>query len=276
MRITQNTRFPHPVLSPNTGDYVTGEFNIDIQVTENRSTGSVILNHTITLTEPNIRALIESNEASVGCFIKCGDTFYNSLRTMAWPSGVTDFQPGLLLNRVTFQPIIWLKTDKSDWSANTIHPEFQPPVSLSAGEILAIGEQLAISVGQAKLKPIESIFDLIKSENLSDGQINVELNSNQISIQASTKTFNTITQLREQSDGKTILLNAIYLPAVMEVLDRLREAGTEEYSSYRWHQPFLAKCDNKGIRIDDSMSLLTAAQLLLEYPSRHLSVLTGE
>ena len=275
MRITEKTRFPHPVLSPNTGDYISGEFSMAIQVMENRSTGSVTLEHTITLTEPNICALIESNKATVGCFIKCGDTFFTSLRTMSWPSGVSDFQPGLLLNRVTFQPIIWLKTDIPEWNAETIHPEFQPPVSLNIGGILAIGDQLVISVGQAKLKPIESIFDLVKSESLSDGQIKVELNNNQISIQVATTTFNAIAQLREQRDGKTILLNSIYLPAVMEVLDNLRQSENE-YESYRWHQPFLAKCDDKGIQIEDSMSILSAAQLLLEYPGRHLGTLTGE
>lgn len=277
MRITAKTRFPHPVLSPNTGDYISDEFSfsMDIQVMENRSTGAVTLEHTITLTEPNIRDLIESNKATVGCFIKCGDTFFTSLKTMAWPSGVSDFQPGLLLNRVTFQPIIWLKTDIHEWNAETIHPEFQPPISLSAGEILAIGEQLVISVGQAKLKPIESIFDLVKSEKLSDGQIKIELNSNQISIQVSTKTFNTIAQLREQRDGKTILLNAIYLPSVMEVLDILRQ-GEDEYESYRWYQPFIAICDDKGVRLEENMSILSAAQLLLEYPGRHLDTLSGE
>ncbi|MEN5300691.1 hypothetical protein [Pseudomonas sp. TWI628] len=274
MRITEKTRFPHPVLSPSTGDYVSGEFSMDIQVQENRSTGSVTLEHAITLTEPNIRALIESNQATVGCFIKCGDTFFTSLRTMAWPTGVSDFKPGLLLNRVTFQPIIWLKSDTIQWDAETIHPEFAPPISLNTGEILAVGEQLVISVGQAKLKPIESIFNLIKSEKLSDGQIKIELNSNQISIQVDTKTFNSIAQLREQKNGKAILLNAIYLPAVMEVLDILRCA--DEYESFRWHQPFLAKCDDKGIRIDESMSIFNAAQLLLEYPGRNLGALTGE
>lgn len=275
MRITEKTRFPHPVLSPNTGDYISGEFSMDIEVMENRFTGSVTLKHTITLTEPNIRALIESNEAAVGCFIKCADTFFTSLKTMAWPSGISDFQSGALLNRVTFQPIIWLKSDILEWDAETIHPEFQPPISLNTGEILAIGEQLVISVGQAKLKPIESIFDLVKSENLSDGQIKIELNSNQISIQVATKTFNAIAQLRGQRDGKTILLNTIYLPAVMEVLDILRQSA-DEYEIYRWHQPFLAKCDNKGVRIEESMSIFSAAQLLLEYPGRHLGTLTGE
>jgi hypothetical protein len=275
MRITEKTRFPHPVLSPNTGDYISGEFSMEVQVMENRSTGSVTLEHTITLTEPNIRTLIESNKASVGCFIKCGDTFFTELRAMAWPSGVSDFQPGLLLNRVTFQPIIWLKTDIPEWDAETIHPEFQSPVSLNAGEILALGEQLVISVGQAKLKPIESIFDLVKSEELSDGEFKIEPNDEKISIQVPTNTFNTIALLRKQKEGKAILLNAVYLPAVMEVLDILRQ-GEDEYESYRWHQPFIAKCDSKGVRIEKNMSILRTAQLLLEYPGRHLGTLSGE
>lgn len=275
MRIPENTRFPHPVLGLDTGDFVVGEFSVQIEVIENRSTGTVTLEHAITLTESGILALVESNKASVGYIIKCADTFFSDLRQIAWSTGKTDFSPGLLLNRVSLRPIVWLKTDLNEWNPGTIHHEFEPPLSLNNGDIVAIGEELIFSVGQAKLAPIESIFDLVRSESISEGMFEVDTTGHRIALLVNEKMFQTLAQLRSITDGPEILMSAIYMPAIMEVLDALRNTD-QSYEHLRWYQPFLAKCDLKGVRLESNMSILEAAQILLERPVARLSKLIGE
>ena len=275
MRIPENTRFPHPVLGLDTGDFVVGEFSVQIEVIENRFTGAVTLEHAITLTESGILALVESNKASVGCIIKCADTFFSDLRQIAWSTGKTDFTPGLLLNRVSLRPIVWLKTDLNEWNPGTIHHEFEPPLSLNNGDIVAIGEELIFSVGQAKLAPIESIFDLVRSESISEGMFEVDTTGHRIALLVNEKMFRTLAQLRSITDGPEILMSSIYMPAIMEVLDALRNTD-QSYEHLRWYQPFLAKCDLKGVRLESNMSILEAAQILLERPVARLSKLIGE
>ena len=275
MRIPENTRFPHPVLGLDTGDFVVGEFSVQIEVIENRSTGAVTLEHAITLTESGILALVESNKASVGYIIKCADTFFSDLRQIAWSTGKTDFSPGLLLNRVSLRPIVWLKTDLNEWNPGTIHHEFEPPLSLNNGDIVAIGEELIFSVGQAKLAPIESIFDLVRSESISEGMFEVDTTGHRIVLLVNEKMFQTLAQLRSITDGPEILMSSIYMPAIMEVLDALRNTD-QSYEHLRWYQPFLAKCDLKGVRLESNMSILEAAQILLERPVARLSKLIGE
>ena len=275
MRIPENTRFPHPVLGLDTGDFVVGEFSVQIEVIENRSTGTVTLEHAITLTESGILALVESNKASVGYIIKCADTFFSDLRQIAWSTGKTDFSPGLLLNRVSLRPIVWLKTDLNEWNPGTIHHEFEPPLSLNNGDIVAIGEELIFSVGQAKLAPIESIFDLVRSESISEGMFEVDTTGHRIALLVNEKMFQTLAQLRSITDGPEILMSSIYMPAIMEVLDALRNTD-QSYEHLRWYQPFLAKCDLKGVRLEPNMSILEAAQILLERPVARLSKLVGE
>ena len=275
MRIPENTRFPHPVLGLDTGDFVVGEFSVQIEVIENRSTGTVTLEHAITLTESGILALVESNKASVGYIIKCADTFFSDLRQIAWSTGKTDFSPGLLLNRVSIRPIVWLKTDLNEWNPGTIHHEFEPPLSLNNGDIVAIGEELIFSVGQAKLAPIESIFDLVRSESISEGMFEVDTTGHRIALLVNEKMFRTLAQLRSITDGPEILMSSIYMPAIMEVLDALRNTD-QSYEHLRWYQPFLAKCDLKGVHLEPNMSILEAAQILLERPVARLSKLVGE
>lgn len=276
MRLSDDTRFPHPVLSPFTGDFTSGEFNVDFRVQEDRNTGALSLEYQISLTEPGIRRLVESNRAAVGCFIRCNDTYYTELRRLAWDSGRSDFHPGTLLNRVLLRPVVWLTDRLADWDPGTIHAEFEPPVSLEKGDIIAIGDESIISVGLAKLTPIESIFELDPSPDIPEGKIQVALDRNRIAILVGPNTYKTISLLREQSTGIPVIMNAVYLPAVMEVLDAIRDAQ-DSYETRRWYKPFIARCDAKGISPTADKSILENAQALLDNPVHTLdSLLVGD
>lgn len=275
MRITDGTRFPHPVLNPYTSDFTSGEFDITFSIEEKPATGALAVNHQVTLSEPSIRALVEKGRASIGCFVRCGDTYYTELRELSWPAGVSDFPAGALLNRVTIRPLVWLKDELVEWNPGTIHPEFEPPVSLMHGDIVAVGPEYVISVGQAKFAPLESIFELSAAEHVPPGRITINPDSDRITILVAPELFGTINLLRGQRSGLAILMNGVYLPAVIELLDQLRTDGAQ-YSGRRWFQPFMAKCDARGIDPTAKSSLLDSAQRLLGDPASTLSLLASE
>ena len=275
MRLSEETRFPHPVLGLETGDFAAGELDVEFTSVEDRESGALTLKHAITLTEPEIRHLVETERAAAGYFARCADTFFAELRPMSWPQGRSDFAAGKLLNRVSLRPMIWLLEDLSDWDPGTINPEFSPPVTLDRGDIIAVGTEHIISVGQAKLKPIESIFELDRSPDVPEGTLQVDPDRDRITILAAPRTYETIRLLREQADGRPVVMNAVYLPAVMEVLDALRMPD-DGYQGRRWYQTFLAKCDAKGIDPSADSSILESAQRLLDCPADSLAALVAE
>lgn len=275
MRLSSETRFPHPVLGPETGDFTAGELDMDFTLVEHRQTGALALGHRITLTEPDIRQLVETGRAEAGCFVRCADTFFAELRRMSWPEGSSDFAAGKLLNRVSLRPIVWLVEDIPDWDPGTINPEFAPPVALDRGEIIALGAEHVISVGQAKLTPIESIFQLDRSPDVPEGTLQVDPDRDRITILAAPGTYETIRVLREQARGPQVVMNAVYLPAVMEVLDALRMSD-DAYQGRRWYQTFRAKCDAKGVDPSADSSILESAQKLLNGPAGMLAALVAD
>ncbi|MCZ0954706.1 MAG: hypothetical protein OXQ89_09950 [Rhodospirillaceae bacterium] len=275
MRLSSETRFPHPVLGPETGDFTAGEFDVDFTLVEHRQTGALTFGHRITLTEPDIRQLVETGRAEAGCFVRCADTFFAELRRMSWPEGSSDFAAGRLLNRVSLRPIVWLVEDLSGWDPGTINPEFDPPVALDRGEIIALSAEHVISVGQAKLAPMESIFQLDRSPDVPEGTLQVDPDRDRITILAAPGTYETIRVLREQRSGRNVVMNAVYLPAVMEVLDALR-LSDDAFQDRRWYQTFHAKCDAKGIDLSADLSILESAQKLLDGPAGMLAALVAE
>lgn len=275
MRITEATRFPHPVLSPEGNDFTSGEFEVELDVTEKPATGALTFRYRILLTEPEITSFVTSGRAAVGCFVRCGDTYYSELRELGWPEGTSEFRPGSLRNRVTVRPLIWLKEDVANWSSSAIHPEFLPPVSLDRGSIIAISREYVISVGLQKFAPMESIFQLSESEDTPEGAVQINPDGDRIAILVGPALHRTIGILRGQQSGQSLLLNAVYLPAVMELLDMLR-LDQAQYAGHRWFQPFMAKCDANGIDLSGRPSLFESAQKLLRHPARELELLAAE
>jgi hypothetical protein len=267
VRLSDETRYPHPVLGPLTNDYTEGEFQVLFSVSENIDTGALTLDYDITLNEISMRDLVISGEAIVGCIVVCQDTYYNRLHKLSFNKGSIDFPAGKLINRVTLRPIISLNADKLELKSPYIHPEFGSPILTTRADIIAIDDTSIIYVGKAKLAPLESIFELILSPEMKDGTIKVGLDSERIAIFLGPKTFNAINLLRNKNAQQNVIMSAVYLPAVMDVLDQVRSNGSD-YIDRRWHMPFTAKCDLKGI--NGNTPLLQAAQELLNDPINEL------
>lgn len=271
MKFSDDMRYPHPVLTPDSGDYPDGTFDVWFEVREILETGRVSLEYRIELAGPDIQELIESGRATAGVFVRCGDTYYSALKKLDWPSGTLEFPPGRLLNRVTVRPLIWLENPLPSWHPGGVSPEFDLPLALGRGDVLAMAYEVVLSIGQAKLAPMESIFSIQRSSEVDEGRLEVDLNAEKITIKAGEQTFQLLTQIRFRADGRAAALAAVYLPAVMDTLDQLRgEAGA--FEGRRWFAPFTSKCDALGVNLENP-DLFEDAQKLLRHPIRGLEFL---
>ena len=111
---------------------------------------------------------------------------------------------------------------------------------------------------------METIFSIAKSDDVPDCEIRLQMEGHKIKILANTNTYNKIKTLRGNKVGKTVLLNSIYLPAVMGVLSSLKD-DYDTYQDKRWFRVFNSKCEHMGINISSS-DILRDEQKLLESP----------
>jgi hypothetical protein len=265
MKLHEGTRFPHPVLSDDTGDYPTGNFDIGITVAEVPERSEVSLDYRIELVEPQLEQLIADGLAGVGIFVTCRDTYFSQLCTLGLEPSRFSFPTGSLVGRVAIRPLIWARRRIENFLLTAAHEEFgRGEATFSAGAVLALADEIIINVGREKLAQIESIFSLAKSPDLAKGEFSLDLDDDKIKILVAESDYNRVNDLRHANHGKPIILNSVYLPAVMQVLDTLR-AGAASYEGRRWYKVFTAKCDFFKIRISEP-DIWLDAQKLLERP----------
>ena len=269
MKFSDEMRFAHPILSKATDDFGAAEFSFSIVVEERPNNGHLRLECESTVTAPDIDACIKEGRAAVGLFVTGAETYYNRLFEVPLGKGILDFPDGLLRGRVVLRPIIWSVQSLESWKPKYVHAEFgTAPIQIGSSKLLGIGQEYVVSIGHEKLAPMESIFHLAKKPDLLDGQVVLDLDGPRIKILVNEKTFESVNVYRHNTQGRAVLLNSVYLPAVMEVLRCLSDSA-DSYDGYRWYAPFMAKCDHLNIKLDN-VEPLEQAQALLSRPLERL------
>jgi hypothetical protein len=265
MRLSPEAKFPWPVLSGFSGDYPNHTFDIKISIDEDLNSTALTANYQVGLDEQTFLAGLEKGEISLGLYVTCLDTYFCELRTVDETDGVIHFPPGTLYGAVTFLPIARTNHKIEKWSSKNINKEFGTgPIEFEKGSVIAIGAASNIQAGRKKLAPMESIFELVDDPDITEGETRLSLDSDKIQIHASASTYKMLNEYRNVAGGRTILLNSVYLPAVMEVLLSLGRDGSA-YENRRWYQPFVAKCHHLDVNMGDD-EIWESAQKLLRYP----------
>lgn len=265
MKITDHMRYPHPVLSEYSQDWVTGEFRCEFiqQITPE---GELKLTANLSLDSKELTDLIERQQTAIGYFVVCRRTYFNSLQIAPLGKSEKFFDAAKLFGTVTIRPVIWTLSDVENFTSPLIHKEFGDAVNLPKGSVIALGPEFRFSVDKKKFKPFESIFELAENSDVEPGMISVDPMQDRITISAESKTHKALASIRETPGGKDIMLNAVYMPAVIEVV-ALLQGGDASITSKHWFRVFKAKCDDMGINpAARNQTPLSIAQKLLRAP----------
>jgi len=275
MKISHLARFPYPVLEEFTDDYVKGKFEISIEIAESIKTGALRVHYNFHLTEETLSKYLAEKRSKACLFITCLETYYSRLHEIGSLNGELEVDQGLLSGNVNLLPLIIAGDEGIILSSDNLHEDFHNlKFHLGNGEILAIGNEFQINVGREKLAPIESIFEMAINNDVPHGQYRVNLDEERITILADKATYTSIYNMRNTAPGKPILLNSVYLPAVMEVLTVLQQ-DMGSYQDKRWYKVFEAKCAQENIDLANP-DLLKDSQKLLKSPFNRVVTLMQE
>ena len=274
MKISETTSYPHPVLAPWSNDISGASFSSIINYQEDFQTNQLSIHCTVTLDQPDIVALLKNGLATLGCLIRCQETGFRRLQPMGFPIGLHDFAPGALLGRVQIRPVVWSTKLIANYMPAGAHHEFNQPLNIGIGEILALDEEKIIEVTRPPLPAVESIFEIKSSEEVPEGQFEIDTEHDRVVIRMGPGTYTLVQELRAtDSDSQIAVMNSLYVPIVMEVLAELKSRGYEAFETYRWLHPFRARCEVSNVGIKQAECLNDAQRLLL-YPFASLKQFT--
>jgi hypothetical protein len=266
MKISETTSYPHPVLAPWSSDIAGMSFATKVVYRQSDDGTELSIHCEVELNQPDLVSLIAAGTAGFGCFIRCADTGFRRLQRIGFPTGRHDFASGALLGRVQLRPVIWSVDPITGYNPAGAHPEFGTGTDVPAGQILALGDELIIEVTRPELAPLESIFEIVATDDVEDGEFEVNPEADRVVVNMSPSTYELVQHLRQTDDEtRTVIMNALYVPIIMEVLDLLGESGWDQFDQYRWPHPFRLRCEQMEVDIE-KLDLLNDAQKLLARP----------
>lgn len=277
MKFSEETSYPHPVLAPWSTDISGASFSTTITFREESESKQVSVHCATVLDQVEILELIRSGSATFGCFIKCLDTGFRRLQTFGFPEGTHHFAPGALLGRVSIRPVIWAADCITNYHPKGVHAEFGSSTDIAVGQILALDEEQTIEVTRPPIAPIESIFEIVSSDEVTKSSFEVDTGADRITVRMDKDTYKLVQALRQTNDvSRTVVMNSLYVPVVMEVLDQvIKGGGFEQFEQYRWLYPFRDRCQLLDVDIE-KLNLLSDAQRLLEQPFESLHQLVDD
>ena len=128
-----------------------------------------------------------------------------------------------------------------------------------------LDDEQRVNVFRPPVASIESIFEIAASAEIDAGLFEVDPGGDRILVRMAQETFDLVQNLRENDPAsRSVVMNGLYVPVVMEVLHRLSH-GPEDFQSHRWFEPFHRRCDTFGVNFD-TIELLSDAHKLLDLP----------
>lgn len=269
MKVNETFRFAHPVLTESSEDYPQGVIALNLKVSERPATGQLELDYELDLRPASLLELVQTGRARSCLSVVCRESFFNEMFPMDGIAGHLRLGAGLLSGRVQIRSIL-ASTDSGVFELDGTNDEYpSTKFTLDAGSILAWSEAQFITVGMEKLAPMESIFRLSRDDGLPEGKFGVALDQEFISIRAPVKLLSTIDAMRGSALAKPVVLNSVYFPAVVAVLDAVK-ADAGSYAEKRWFRVIMAKAEFTQMDLETGDSL-DQAQDLLKLPAGRLT-----
>ena len=257
--------FPHPVLSPQRGDYEPSYwFGAVVATPVLTPQGNINVSVVYQVECPSLLKYIEENRAACISLVECSSTYRRNRYSVSGVQDIFMLDAAELPDKFQITPYITATEDiPSFWAEefSVVTKALVPQgIAIRAGSVLALGEMVEVEVtGEGN-----SIFDLAAHSDVPSGTFSTNLQGERIAINLHRDDLRRINQLRETPERLNVLRQALYLHSLNEAL-----RGLEDHSHRRWASVLQTKLQENGIEVDeDEMSNRSEeyAQMIFQKP----------
>lgn len=199
--------------------------------------------------------------------VECSNTLYRNIFEFTTPDGEFRIPSELLNATVEVNLFVVAKRDLPKYKVDKAHPDYgDASFSVSAGEILAIGEQYTFEadIDFDALRSVGSILQIRELPGPEHAEMQFDFSGEKISIFLSPHDFGIYKILKHNQPLCASLVPPIVVAAVAKALELLNVGQAEE--DLRWARCLRKRIEHMELSLDSEP--LELAQKVLELPIR--------
>jgi hypothetical protein len=262
MRFDHQKAFPYPVLRPHVDDYLNSEFQVSVDVEGAKNNSKVEAKVSVALSSSEIKNQIDKGNAAISIIFACRETYFREAVTTQKLEFKRSFDSSCFKGEVIIYPFVVATKPIAKFAAKDINKEFgKNAFSFEVGEVLAADEPKVIYIDRELFKPVSSILQIVKDDNLSGFEWRVRFDEDKLQILLSAEAKEAVDKARNTKRNQAVLLNSIYFAAVMEAIQRLKEEP-ELAEEKRWARVIEQQCHNAALDFRTHETYIVAQALL--------------
>lgn len=284
MRFEPNKAFRHPVLRPSQGGPESGDFPyFDFQTSFTTSIDEgaerIRIDARFAVQQADILRAIHRNEAEYSLLIVCPTTYFRRHLGSKSPELQAGITLGDVDREIELRPSIVANREIAKYRPDDLHQELQGQSYLvDLGGLLAQEESWRFPASREFLRPITSIFHIVPDAKLPSGQLDIVVGDT-VEIRVNNKDNARLAAARKTNRGRQTVMNAVYVPAVMNLLAEAIRLQDDAADS-RWYSVVQYQLREIGVEFqtlcDGRTTLWHAAQALLKFPGRYAEFMREE
>jgi hypothetical protein len=248
--------YPHPVLSHWGDDVMNSTFQGVVSGKGAKNT--YVFDAAFRTNNAELLTLIEQKKATYAVHVECVSTRYRNLFSSSAEKFSFEIGAGLIDGRVDVCSLVLASKPIDKYKNTNFHPDYgKSTFRVSNGDTLAVAQDQIIEATKKNdpLRKVSSIFSIVPNDDPAATGMDINPGGPKVIISLSKPNFESYADLRHSSAYHPILIGSIVVPALVDVLDRVRRAAhegqLEAYSNYRWFMVIDRKLREKNIRLEE-------------------------
>ena len=261
-----NKAFPHPVLRPDTNDFLESAFQAVIEpvVVVEGENQVIEVEIDFFLSNERLREEIAAGRATFAVDISCSDTLYRNVLPCG-QNEVLKFAEQQLYGKVEFTGYVICQSSIKDFTAQDLNPEFGDlPFSLQPGDILAFDDPITAFIEFSSLS-FESLVRIQTSDEIDSSSYSVAVDGEMVSILMGQNFRSMWDEQRDDMFVAPFLALSVYKDCVLIALQYI--SHSDEPDNFRWSRALIGKLESLGHQLKPNADLDDLNQLAQELVS---------
>jgi len=246
--------YPHPVLA-HWGDDIMNSMFQGV-VSGKGAKNAYVFEAVFKTSNDDLLKLVEQKKAMYAVHVECTSTRYRNLFKSQEEKFSFEINAGLIDGKVDVCSFILASKPIEKYKNASFHPDYGKSVfRVSRGDTLAVAHDQIIEATKKHdpLRKVSSIFSVVQNDDEMATGMDINTGGPKVVVSLSKPNFESYLSLRHSAAYHPVLIGSIIVPALVEVLERIRraalEGSLESFTDFRWFMVIDRKLRDKNIRL---------------------------